>query len=128
MEGSHFRNDDLVQESRLVDDYDIEITFDGERDGMRVWKLTPTPRPEAAVVWGRVEYAMRQADALAVSVYYDEDGERARSMDWGRLPEPGRNEAANRDRDVAPARGAVGDEMVVVAPGGTGPWPPTSTP
>ena len=81
--GSHFTNDDLVQEGRLVDDYDIEITFDGERDGMRVWEITLTPKPEAAVVWGRVEYTVRQADVLPVSVlYYDEDGEVARSMEF----------------------------------------------
>jgi outer membrane lipoprotein-sorting protein len=81
--GSHFTNDDLVQESRLVDDYDIAITFDGERDGMRVWEITLTPKPEAAVVWGRVEYTVRQADVLPVTVlYYDEDGEVARSMEF----------------------------------------------
>ena len=81
--GSHFTNDDLVQESRFVDDYDVEITFDGERDGTRVWEVTLTPKPEAAVVWGRVEYTVRQADALPVSVlYYDEDGEVARSMEY----------------------------------------------
>ena len=81
--GSHFTNDDLVQESRFVDDYDVEITFDGERDGMRVWEITLTPKPEAAVVWGSVEYTVRQADVLPVSVYYyDEDGELARSMEY----------------------------------------------
>ena len=81
--GSHFTNDDLIQESRLVDDYDIELTFDGERDGARVWEVTLTPKFDAAVVWGRIEYIIRQADALPASVlYYDEDGELARSMEW----------------------------------------------
>ena len=27
--GSHFTNDDLLQESRLVEDYDVALTFDG---------------------------------------------------------------------------------------------------
>ena len=31
--GSHFTNDDLVKDSRLIDQYDIEISFEGERDG-----------------------------------------------------------------------------------------------
>ena len=30
--GSHFTNDDLVKDSRLIDGYEIETTFDGERD------------------------------------------------------------------------------------------------
>ena len=81
--GSHFTNDDLVQESRLVEDYDVELAFEGERDGVSVWELTLTPKPEAAVVWGRVEYTVRQADFNPVRVsYYDEDGELARSMEW----------------------------------------------
>ncbi len=81
--GSHFTNDDLIQESRLVDDYDIELTFDGERDSARVWEITLTPKFDAAVVWGRIEYTVRQADTLPASVlYYDEDGELARSMQF----------------------------------------------
>ena len=31
--GSHFTNDDLVKDSRLVDQYDIETGFEGERGG-----------------------------------------------------------------------------------------------
>ncbi len=79
--GSHFTNDDLVQESRLVDDYDIDLTFTGERDGVAVWELTLTPKPEAPVVWGRIEYRVRQSDTVPLQVaYYDEDGALARSM------------------------------------------------
>ena len=81
--GSHFTNDDLLQESRLADDYDVELTFEGERDGVSVWDLTLTPKPEAAVVWGRVDYTVRQSDFNPHRVaYYDEDGELARSMEW----------------------------------------------
>jgi hypothetical protein len=48
-----------------------------------VWEITLTPKPEAAVVWGSVEYTVRQSDVLPVSVYYyDEDGELARSMEF----------------------------------------------
>jgi Outer membrane lipoprotein-sorting protein len=35
--GSHFTNDDLVKESRMVLDYDIAVSFDGEKDGTPVW-------------------------------------------------------------------------------------------
>jgi len=81
--GSHFTNDDLVQESRLTDEYDVELTFEGERGGVSVWEVTLTPKPEAAVVWGRIEYTVRQADFNPVRVsYYDEDGDLARSMEW----------------------------------------------
>lgn len=79
--GSHFTNDDLVKDSRIVDDYDIEVTFEGSRDGTRVWEFGLTPRPEAAVVWGRIEWQVRQADLMPIWVrYYDEDGELQRTM------------------------------------------------
>jgi outer membrane lipoprotein-sorting protein len=79
--GSHFTNDDLVKESRLVDDYDIEISFDGARDGTPVWEFQLTPRPEAPVVWGHIEYQVRKADLMPTWVrYYDEDGTLVRTM------------------------------------------------
>ncbi len=82
--GSHFTNDDLVKESRLIDDYDIEISFEGPRDDVEVWEFELTPKPEAAVVWGRIEYQVRKSDLMPNwARYYDEDGELARTMDFG---------------------------------------------
>lgn len=79
--GSHFTNDDLVKESQLVEDYDIEISFDGERDGVRVWEFRLTPKPEAAVVWGHLAFRVRQTDDMPLWVrYYDEDGDLSRTM------------------------------------------------
>ena len=81
--GSHFTNDDLVQESRLVDNYNIELSFDGNRDGVVIWEFVLIPKAEAAVVWGRIEYEVRQADYMPLGVrYYDEDGELARMMEF----------------------------------------------
>jgi len=79
--GSHFTNDDLVKESRLIEDYDIEVSYDGDRDGVTVWELTLTPKAEAAVVWGRIEYQVRQDDYMPIwARYYDEDGALVRTM------------------------------------------------
>jgi hypothetical protein len=81
--GSHFTNDDLVKESQLIEDYDIEATYDGDRDGVTVWEFRLTPKPEAAVVWGYVDYQVRQADYMPLwARYYDEDGQLARTMQW----------------------------------------------
>lgn len=79
--GSHFTNDDLVKESQIVEDYDIDLTFSGERDGVQVWEFRLTPTPEAAVVWGRIDYRVRQHDYMPLwARYYDEDGDLARTM------------------------------------------------
>ena len=88
--GSHFTNDDLVKESQLIEDYDIEATYDGDRDGVTVWEFRLTPKPEAAVVWGYVDYQVRQADYMPLwARYYDEDGELARTMRWSEFRDLG---------------------------------------
>ncbi|KPK83162.1 MAG: hypothetical protein AMS25_00730 [Gemmatimonas sp. SM23_52] len=79
--GSHFTNDDIVKESRLIEDYDIDYSFEGERDGVEVWEFLLTPKPEAAVVWGRIEYQVRKHDLMPTwARYYDEDGELVRTL------------------------------------------------
>lgn len=89
--GSHFTNDDLVKESRLVDDYDIEISFEGDDpEGVAVWEFELTPKPEAPVVWGRIEYQVRQGDYMPLATrFYDEDGELARTMEHSAFTEMG---------------------------------------
>jgi hypothetical protein len=81
--GSHFTNDDLVKESSIVDDYDFEISFEGDRDGVEVWEFTLLPRPEAPVVWGRVEYQVRKTDMMPTTVeYFDEDDDLVRTIEF----------------------------------------------
>jgi outer membrane lipoprotein-sorting protein len=88
--GSHFTNDDLVKESRLIEDYDVEIAFEGEADGVAVWDFLLTPKPEAPVVWGSIEYRIRQGDYMPLwTKFYDEDGDLARTMEHSAFTEMG---------------------------------------
>jgi len=81
--GSHFTNDDLVKESRLIEDYEIEIAFEGEREGEQVWELRLVPKPEAPVVWGRIDYRVRKRDKMPLwARYYDEDGNLSRTLEF----------------------------------------------
>ncbi len=82
--GSHFTNDDLVKESRMITDYHITISFDGERSGTKVWEFTMAPVENAAVVWGKLVLEVRQEDYMPTwQRYYDEDGEMVRTMTFG---------------------------------------------
>jgi outer membrane lipoprotein-sorting protein len=79
--GSHFTNDDLVKESRMIRDYAIEISFEGEREGTAVWEFTLTPLPDAAVVWGKILLQVRQKDLMPTwQRYFDEDGKLVRTL------------------------------------------------
>ncbi len=78
--GSHFTNDDLVKESRLLDDYLATITFDGERNGRNEIDFSLLPKPTAAVVWGKIEMTVADGLIPVTETYYDEDMKVARSM------------------------------------------------
>jgi outer membrane lipoprotein-sorting protein len=80
--GSDFTNDDLVKESSIVDDYTAALTGT-ETDGVNgeIIIIELKPRPEAAVVWGKLVYKIRQRDMMPLSVdFYDEDSIAIRRM------------------------------------------------
>jgi outer membrane lipoprotein-sorting protein len=79
--GSHFTNDDLVKEHRMAEDYDCTIAFTGERDGADVVEIQCAPKPEAAVVWGKVVVVVQRNGHLPIRVdYYDEGLDLVRSL------------------------------------------------
>ncbi len=79
--GSHFTNDDLVKESSMSRDYVITISYEGERNGSSVYEFTLIPKPDAAVVWGKLELEVRQDDLMPTwHRYYDEDGTLIREL------------------------------------------------
>jgi outer membrane lipoprotein-sorting protein len=79
--GSDFTNDDLVRESNYARDYHARLDTTEEVEGTLCYKLTLKPRPDAPVVWGRLEYWIDRSDTLPVRLdYYDEEGNLKRHM------------------------------------------------
>ena len=75
--GSHITNDDLVKASHVDQDY----TFRLLEEGADHWLIECIPRPEAAVVWGKIVYRLRKAPRVPEQIgYYDEDGRRVREI------------------------------------------------
>ena len=68
--GSDFTNDDLVKESSVLDDYTHKVLGTASMDGAAAWQVEATPKPDAAVVWGRVVYWVRQSDAMPMKQEY----------------------------------------------------------
>tara|TARA_B100001123_G_scaffold163941_1_gene188866 strand:+ start:37041 stop:37790 length:750 start_codon:yes stop_codon:yes gene_type:complete len=88
--GSHFSNDDLVKESQLIEDYDINLSYRGDRDGTNVWEFELSPLPEAAVVWGRIIYQVRQSDYMPLwAKFFDENGNLSRTTTFSEFTEMG---------------------------------------
>ncbi|HVB29710.1 MAG TPA: outer membrane lipoprotein-sorting protein, partial [Terriglobia bacterium] len=79
--GSNFTLNDLVKQSRLTSDYVVTTSFEGQRDGAEVSEYTLTPKPAAAVVWGKITLEVRQSDRMPVwQRYYGEDGKLVREL------------------------------------------------
>jgi len=83
--GSHFTNDDLVKESTYEDDYNSSITFEGKRDGKLIYEISSLPKPNAAVVWGKVVMEIDQQTLAPYHArYYDEEGVLIRTLTFDR--------------------------------------------
>ncbi|WP_291829152.1 outer membrane lipoprotein-sorting protein [Marinobacter sp.] len=92
--GSNFSNDDLVKESSFVDDYTHELAGVDDSGEVTVYRVVSMPRPNAPVVWSRLEFEIR-ADAIPVAVaYYGERNkivkrltyDQVKTMDGRRIP------------------------------------------
>ncbi|MGD8779968.1 MAG: outer membrane lipoprotein-sorting protein [Ignavibacteria bacterium] len=79
--GSDFTNDDLVRESSLYDDYFLKLIGEEKIKNEMCWKIQLDPKPDAAVVWGKLFYWVRKSDLLpARTEYYDEKNKLIRHM------------------------------------------------
>lgn len=72
--GSDFTNNDLVKVSSMVEDYEHEIVGEEKIEGYECWKIRFTPKPEAAVVWGRIDMWIAKGEFYELQAfYYDEN-------------------------------------------------------
>ncbi|MDZ7744056.1 MAG: outer membrane lipoprotein-sorting protein [Bacteroidota bacterium] len=74
--GSDFTNNDLVKVSSMVDDYTHMIIGEDTLQGYDCRIIEFTPKPNAAVVWGKIEMWISKDELYELkALYYNEDGE-----------------------------------------------------
>lgn len=74
--GSDYTNDDILKESSIVVDYTHKIVGSVKLQDLDCYKIELTPKPDAAVVWGKIiKYIAKDKFLQLKSVYYDEDDE-----------------------------------------------------
>lgn len=79
--GSDFTNDDLVKESSVINDYTHKLLATVTLDGQSVYQVEAIPKPDAAVVWGKIVFWVRRADFVPLKEeFYSERGELVRVM------------------------------------------------
>ena len=73
--GTDFTNDDLVKESSALEDYTHTIAGDTIINGRSCYIIKFTPKPDAAVVWGKLLVSIDKKDFLELhTLFFDEDG------------------------------------------------------
>jgi len=88
--GSDFTNDDLVKESSILDDYTHKVIATVQLDGAAVVQVEAVPKPDAAVVWGRIVYWVRRADTMPLKQeFFSERGERVRVLAFSDIRQVG---------------------------------------
>jgi outer membrane lipoprotein-sorting protein len=81
--GSDFTNDDLVKESSILDDYTHKVIGAAPGEGGEVLQIEAVPKPEAAVVWGRIVYWVRRDDNMPLKQeFFSERGELVRVLSY----------------------------------------------
>lgn len=68
--GSDFTNDDLVQQTKLTDEYKLSLTETEDQ-----FNITLIPKANTVTVWGRIDYIIDRKLMLPVGQrYYDDKG------------------------------------------------------
>ncbi len=71
--GSDFTNDDLINQSSIVVDYQHQLLQSETFDGDKVWVIDALAKPDAPVVWSKVRLWISQTSLLQRKVeFYDE--------------------------------------------------------
>ena len=82
--GSDLNNDDLVHGSSIAADYSSNVDGTVDQAGRKAWHVVLAPKPDAKVVWGKVEVLVdRETCVPLLQRFFDEDGKPARTIALG---------------------------------------------
>lgn len=95
--GSDFTNDDLINQSSIVVDYQHQLKGEDVFDGDKVWVIDAVSKPDAPVVWSKVTLWISKSTYLQRKVeFYDEFDERVNVMTTYGVKELGGRKLATR--------------------------------
>ncbi|MCR9773387.1 outer membrane lipoprotein-sorting protein [Vibrio harveyi] len=95
--GSDFTNDDLINQSSIVVDYQHQLKGEDVFDDDKVWVIDAVAKPDAPVVWSKVTLWISKSTYLQRKVeFYDEFDERVNVMTTYDVEELGGRKLATR--------------------------------
>ena len=83
--GSDFTNDDLVKQTTLTQEYDLQLT-----ETLTEYNITLLPREQTVTVWGQIDYIVNKEHLVPVNQnFYDDEGIMIRKMVFSELKDFG---------------------------------------
>jgi hypothetical protein len=80
--GSHITNNDLVKAAHTDEDYDFTLLAEDATS----WTIEALPKPNAAVIWGKIVYLLEKQRRVPIEVgYYDEEMVEVRKLVFDRV-------------------------------------------
>lgn len=88
--GSDFTNDDLVKQSSMIEDYTHTLLENEPVNGRECYVIKLTPKPDAAIVWGKVKMWIGKAHYLQLKAeFYDQNGQLVHTLIGSNIQEMG---------------------------------------
>jgi outer membrane lipoprotein-sorting protein len=78
--GSDFSNKDISKNTDIIDQYDHTLLETRAQDGFTVYVIQSIPHEEAAVVWGREVFHIRDDWVLLEQQFWDQDDELVKTL------------------------------------------------
>lgn len=72
--GSDLSNKDISKSTDIIDQYDHSLVETKQLDGHQAWVIQSIPHEEAAVVWGKEVWTIRDDFVLLEQQFWDQDG------------------------------------------------------
>ncbi|WP_238946729.1 outer membrane lipoprotein-sorting protein [Seongchinamella unica] len=72
--GSDLSNKDISKSTDIIDQYDHTLLDSREVDGHQAWVIQSIPLEEAAVVWGKEVWTIRDDYVMLEQQFWDQDG------------------------------------------------------
>ena len=78
--GSDFSNKDISKNTDVIDQYDHSLLETREQDGHTVYVIESVPHEEAAVVWGKEVFTVRDDWVLLEQQFWDQDNQLVKTL------------------------------------------------
>jgi hypothetical protein len=80
--GSHITNNDLVKAAHVDEDYDFKLLHEDAES----WTIEGLPKPDAAVIWGKIVYQVEKERRVPMIIgYFDEEMVQVRDMRFDKI-------------------------------------------